>query len=335
MYVDALKTISMLSLCLQEEKVDTVQGINYNYILKTVEILGSLTKMKPEEWPTAKRVIESLSDSNGIKEYQGSTLSNYRDSVISECSSAALSDLSKLDSNIKTRLAWSDLKLLRSFIVFLDTCSWIIPTSATVTEEPVEDKEEIRDAVHHLCSIFRQPLEAKGGTLFTIDDEVDEIVDYCRSYVNYTVDNYRRVWYTLGSTPDSTKWHNLMLLSELLFSLPFTNAKVERAFSTLKNIKTEHRTSMHTTTLDDLMEIACEGPEFEKFSAEDAVHLWWEDQNRRPNQKPRKQYKPRKSTATSEPSTSQQSHANQESDSESDSPSIILEDWDEWLSDDS
>ena len=52
MYVDALKPVSMLSLCLQEEKVDTVQGINYT--LKTVKSLSTLTKMKPEEWPTAK-----------------------------------------------------------------------------------------------------------------------------------------------------------------------------------------------------------------------------------------------------------------------------------------
>ena len=90
---------------------------------------------------------------------------------------------------------------------------------------------------------------------------------------------------------------------------------------------------MHTTTLDDLMEIACEGPEFEKFSAEDAVHLWWEDRNRRPNQKPRKEYRPQKSTAAGESSTGQQTQADQKSDC--DSPNITLEDWDEWLADDS
>lgn len=112
---------------------------------------------------------------------------------------------------------------------------------------------------------------------------------------------------------------NLLLVSELLFSLPFTNAKVERTFSNLKVIKNDRRTSLLTSTLDDLMEITCEGPPMEVFSAEHAVKIWWEDCTRRPNQRPRKEYRPRENTASSDltsgPSTS----------------TISFEDWDNWF----
>lgn len=59
-----------------------------------------------------------------------------------------------------------------------------------------------------------------------------------------------------------------------LFSLPFTNSHVERLFSTLKIIKTDRRTRLHTATLS---EIQVEGPPLASFSADQAVSLWWED----------------------------------------------------------
>ena len=134
-----------------------------------------------------------------------------------------------------------------------------------------DDKKEIREAVQCVVAIFRKLLEAKGANLFALDDEFDKIVDYCRKFVNYTVNDYKQVWYILHTTHDAYKWPYLILLSELLFSLPFTNAKVERTFSNLKMIKIERRTSLLSTTLDDLMEINSEGPPFESFSAENAV----------------------------------------------------------------
>ena len=65
----------------------------------------------------------------------------------------------------------------------------------------------------------------------------------------------------------------MLALCELLFSLPFTNNEVERMFSTMKVIKTEHRTSLNTSTLNDLMEINIEGPSFENVSADQAADL--------------------------------------------------------------
>ena len=111
-------------------------------------------------------------------------------------------------------------------------------------------------------------------------------------------------------------------LSELLFSLPFTNSKVEQMFSSLKVIKTDRRTSLHITTLDDLMEINVEGPSPVNFSAEHAVNLWWSDRARRPNQVPRKEYKQRE--AQTEPDSDDHDTAKHLQE-------FNLNDWDEWF----
>ena len=149
--------------------------------------------------------MDSIVDGDdGRKEYQASTLLPFTDSRVSQCSTSTLCDLSKLDIKIKERLAWSDLKLLRSILVFLDTHSWTILATATNNgDESIDeatfsdDKKEIREAVQYVAAVFRKPLEAKRATLFALDDDVDEIVDYCRKFVNYTVDDYIRVWYIL------------------------------------------------------------------------------------------------------------------------------------------
>ena len=58
----------------------------------------------------------------------------------------------------------------------------------------------------------------------------------------------------------------------------------------MKVVKTDWCCSSLTSTLDDLMEINVEGPTPKNFSADDAVHLWWADRMRRPNEGARKEY---------------------------------------------
>ena len=157
--------------------------------------------------------------------------------------------------------------------------------------------------------------------MFLLDDELEEVVDYCRDYLDCKLQDYRRVWYTLHTIHDAAKWSNILVVSELLFSLPFTNSKVERSFSNLKVIKSERRTSLHTSTLDDLLEINIEGPQFEDFNADHAVELWWADSVRRPNQKPRKDYRSRDSST----------HNDTASTSDKPTEEYSLDDWDQWF----
>ena len=162
---------------------------------------------------------------------------------------------------------------MRSILLFLDTQSW-----QDSEENSADDRmSEIKSVVISLTEVFRAPLEAKGADLSSILDEIEDIVEYSRAYLGIGCNTYKKIWYQLQTSPDSVKWPNVLLLCELLFSLPFSTAKVERFFSTLKVIKNEKRTNLSCSTLDDLLEVKTEGPSFSNFSADSALDLWWKD----------------------------------------------------------
>ena len=138
---------------------------------------------------------------------------------------------------MRARLEWSDVNVMRSILLVLDTRSWQLSNES----EDISDDDrltEIKSALLSIIDVFRAPLEAKGADLTSILDEIEDIVEYARTYLRIGSDSYNKIWYQLHSSPDSVKWPNILLVSELLFSLPFSNtAKVERLFSMLKIIK--------------------------------------------------------------------------------------------------
>lgn len=167
--------------------------------------------------------------------------------------------------------------------------------------------------MEYIVTIFREPLEAKDVCIFSLQDEIDEIVNFYRKYLENQAEDYGKVWYKLYTALDARKWPNVILVSELLFSLPFTNSIVERTFSAMKIVKTNRHTSLLSSKLDDLMEINVEGPELENFSPDQAVQLWWSDHTRRPNQPPRKQYRKRVSSEVESENSSSESELEPES----------------------
>ena len=213
MYFDALKPLSLVRLALQEDtRVDIVQGIKH--ILKSVSMLRALVQQDPLQWTTVKLVIYKITTNESEKLYQGSVLTQYSDSMLSRCTSLGVSDLQKLDSNIRDRLAWSDVELLHSIHAFLNTSCWIStpkPAVSTVDEnsdteqvqEDADDKAEIRAAMHCIASVFRKPLELKRASLFLLDDELDDAIDYCRNYLDCKLEDYHRIWYTLHTTENA------------------------------------------------------------------------------------------------------------------------------------
>ena len=295
-----------------------------------------MAKTEPKEWPTVKLVQDRIRSEGNDKLYQGACLTHFNDSSEKQSISHALNDLQRLNAKIQERLEWSDVHLLRSFLAFLETQNWAIRSTVHSSDKDEHDHSsdsdssliEVKNAAEHIITHFRIPLESKGVALAAIQDEIEEIVDYARKYLDIYKLDYREAWYKLLSCPDSQKWSNVSSLCELAFSLPFSNRRIEQIFSSMKVIKTDRRTNLQADTLNDLMEIYVEGPSFTSYSADRAVELWWSECNttRRFNQTlPRKEYRPRAS------STSQ--------DDEEETPDTAplqstLEAWDEWFCDD-
>ena len=78
------------------------------------------------------------------------------------------------------------------------------------------------------------------------------------------------------------------MLAQLLFSLPVTNGKLERSFSTLKVMKSEKRSSLSNESLDDLLTLTA--IPLKMFNPDASIKLWLKDKVRHPNQQPRKPY---------------------------------------------
>ena len=161
------------------------------------------------------------------------------------------------------------------------------------------DLDDFAEAVEYLISIFHIPLEAKGMCVASIQDEVEDVVSYARKYLPIGSE----IWYKLHTSPDSSRWPNILMLCELLFSLPISTSRVEQLFSSLKMIKTKRQTSIHNSTLHDLLEINVEGPPLSSFNANAAIQLWWTHccTSRRVNQNPRKEYRPRATSSNDSP----------------------------------
>ena len=64
----------------------------------------------------------------------------------------------------------------------------------------------------------------------------------------------------------------MLILAELLFSLPASNGKVERTFSQLKVIKSDKRTSLNYDTLDNLLTIVTSNCSIKDFNPDKTLN---------------------------------------------------------------
>lgn len=157
MYVEALKPVSLLSLTLQKEGADIVTSIENT--LKSVKVLKSLLELSPIEWPTVKLVKGRLKDVGDQKEYQGVVLQNF-DSTLEQCKKHVMDDICRLEEKIKEQLEWSDIQLMRSVLVFLETRSWQKSFSEDSSGDhdammDFDDFDEVRAAVEYII-IWKQ-----------------------------------------------------------------------------------------------------------------------------------------------------------------------------------
>ena len=87
-------------------------------------------------------------------------------------------------------------------LLFLDTQSWQDSEGSSNDDDPLN---EVKAALVSITDVFRAPLEAEGVDLTSILDEIEDIFDYARSYLQIGCDSYKKVWYQLYSLPDTVR----------------------------------------------------------------------------------------------------------------------------------
>ena len=169
-----LEPPSIHSLTLQGSELDIVLAMKQ--ILKTSATLKSLMQLDPLQWPTVNLVLDRLKDKGHEKTYQGAVLKNYSFAAIKFCKKEALADLKRVEVNMLQRLEWSDVKLLRALLVFIETQSWI-KKSTTDADDECEDASmlEIKLALEDIFRVFIDPLQINNVSLTSTLDDLLEI----------------------------------------------------------------------------------------------------------------------------------------------------------------
>ena len=95
-----------------------------------------------------------------------------------------------------------------------------------------------------------------------------------------------------GNDLTSTSWQTInrefvgearsvLLLIDLLLSIPATSVEAERGFSTMKLVKTDFRSKLSNTALNNLLRIVLLSPTEAEFSPTPAIEHWYNAVGRR------------------------------------------------------
>ena len=129
-----------------------------------------------------------------------------------------------------------------------------------------------------LLEHFKLVLVAQGCDIEAAKREWSEIKLYVSTQPRLQAMSYVDFWQRIF-TRKQKRYPNILHIVAIILVYPISNAELERAFSALKRVVTDWRTSLATNTIDDLLLIQQEGPPVADFNAERAVKRWLASSN--------------------------------------------------------
>lgn len=258
---------------------------------KAKKQLADLMKTEPDKLRVVKYYLGKVKlEEDATHTYQEIKLSGF-DAAVNNLKKGSRMYVDLVKEAIETRLEGSD-----------DIIEIATLLNCEVWNADYGIDENTDTTILKFATQFQEPLNQQGLTVTEPEllEEWHDMVDYAVQYLKPAKLHYRVTWYKLFHSSRIAKWHNILLVVRLLFTLPVSNAATERFFSTLKRVKSPKRSSLSQRTLQDILRITTEGPPLKKYDATNAVLAWHNSKVRRPNQKlkGRKPYKKRKSGKT-------------------------------------
>ena len=141
---------------------------------------------------------------------------------------------------------------------------------------------------------FEIPLRNAGfsGDNDDLLEQWHDSIEYASKYLSPSSTEYHHCWYKIFNSTMSRNWELSLLLICLLFTLPVSNAIVERLISLMKRLKTALRSLLGNDLLNATIRI-CNGPSPENFDPTSALSKFMETKDRRTKQSKRMAYKAR------------------------------------------
>ncbi len=172
----------------------------------------------------------------------------------------------KLIDHISNRLNDLEQRPILAAAKVLDPKEW--PRQMTREELAVFGLEEINRLVRH----FHEPLAT-----MLCDEQIlmNEWTDLKVFFQHQDLRNMALVWKDLFTDQVlKQRFGNILCLIECVLVLPVSTAVCERGFSTMKRVKSDWRSTLHTEMLRMLMFVSIEGPTLEAYDANDAFERW-------------------------------------------------------------
>ena len=89
-------------------------------------------------------------------------------------------------------------------------------------EKALEEENDMA-AIEQLVARFAVPLQGARTNTDEMVKEFGDMISYASQYIALSVLDYHSVWWRLVHAPTSAEWVNILILAELLFSLPASN----------------------------------------------------------------------------------------------------------------
>ena len=158
---------------------------------------------------------------------------------------------SRVTECVRIQMTWSDAQLMRDIFFMLGSEGW----------------EKAAEAVSRLVTRSEIPWQGASANTDVIVGELMAIVQYVLHFISVPTLDYRAVWWRLYHAPNASEWTDVLTLATLLFSLPASNAKLERVFS---QVKANKRTLLVNDTLYDLLLVTSQNFPVMEFCADSA-----------------------------------------------------------------
>ena len=255
MFIDLLQIADNLSLSFQYEKVD-----HASTLLALEKAKKGLTRFKErqlENLPHVKHLLSKVIRSDGSAQYQGIKLKNLDEAleyvrrrknfvlqIVSDC----------MDERLENETDEERSDIFSNIVTILNCQGW------NSRDEDFADK-----GIEALYTRFIEPPSNAGVTSLLPDiiSQWHTMVAYAVQFLNVSENPYRVTWRKLFTTPRKAEWEEILTLIRLLFTIPISNAKLERLFPKLKRIKTNLRCSLGNVRVENLLRILEEGPSLE------------------------------------------------------------------------
>lgn len=122
---------------------------------------------------------------------------------------------------------------------------------------------------------YKKLLKSAGfkGSIANLLEQWYDLVAYMVKYLEPGISDYRKIWHQIFNSSRSKEWHLVLLLIELIFVLPVSNAKLEHLILLKNKIKMDGCASVSATCLSGLIRICMEGPNPADFDLISSLQL--------------------------------------------------------------